>query len=73
MAHRLSVEQMAREIGVDSLAFISIDGLYRALGKPGRDAAAPHYCDACFSGDYPIALPDQGIDTDRQLSLLAVN
>lgn len=73
MAHRLSVEQMAREIGVDSLAFISIDGLYRALGKPGRNAAAPHYCDACFSGDYPIALPDQGIDTDRQLSLLAVN
>jgi amidophosphoribosyltransferase len=71
MAHRLTVEQMAREIGVDSLAFISIDGLYRALGKPGRNAAAPYYCDACFTGDYPIELPDRGIGTERQLSLLA--
>ena len=62
---------MAREIGVDSLAFISIDGLYRALGKPGRNAAEPYYCDACFTGDYPIELPDRGINTDRQLSLLA--
>ena len=71
MAHRLTVAEMAREIGVDSLAFISIDGLYRALGKPGRNAAEPYYCDACFTGDYPIELPDRGINTDRQLSLLA--
>ena len=41
-------------IGVDSLAFISIDGLYRAMGKPGRDAGSPQFCDACFTGDYPI-------------------
>jgi amidophosphoribosyltransferase len=52
------VAQMAELIGADSLAFISIDGLYRALGKPGRDAAKPAYCDACFTGDYPIPLPD---------------
>jgi amidophosphoribosyltransferase len=56
---------------VDSLAFISIDGLYRALGKPDRDAARPHYCDACFTGDYPIALPDKADNSERQLSLLA--
>ncbi len=62
---------MADLIGADSLAFISIDGLYRALGKPGRDPAQPHYCDACFTGDYPIALPDQADNADRQLSLLA--
>ena len=61
---------MAALIGVESLAFISIDGLYRALGKDGRDAARPHYCDACFSGDYPMALPDQGDNAERQLSLL---
>jgi amidophosphoribosyltransferase len=71
LASSHSVEQMADLIGVDSLAFISIDGLYRALGKAGRDTAAPHYCDACFTGDYPISLPDQADNSDRQLSLLA--
>ena len=71
LAARYSIEEMAAQIGVDSLAFVSIDGLYRAVGKPGRDPAAPYYCDACFTGDYPIALPDQGDNADRQLSLLA--
>src|ERR1700722_13316537 len=65
------VSQMARLIGADSLAFISIDGLYRALGKDGRDPDQPFYCDACLTGDYPIALPDQADNADRQLSLLA--
>jgi amidophosphoribosyltransferase len=65
------VEQMAALIGADSLAFVSIDGLYRALGKAGRDPEKPFYCDACFTGDYPIALPDQADNGDRQLSLLA--
>ena len=71
LAARHSVDEMARLIGADSLAFISIDGLYRALGKDHRDEAAPHYCDACFTGDYPVALPDQADNADRQLSLLA--
>jgi amidophosphoribosyltransferase len=71
LAALLSVDEMADQIGVDSLAFISIDGLYRALGKRDRDPARPHYCDACFTGDYPIALPDQADNSDRQLSLLA--
>ena len=64
--------EMARIIGVDSLAFISLDGLYRALGKPGRDPAKPAYCDACFTGDYAIPLTDAGDNQDRQLSLLHV-
>jgi amidophosphoribosyltransferase len=64
------VDQMAKLIGADSLAFVSIDGLYRALGKAGRDPDKPFYCDACFTGDYPIALPDQADNADRQLSLL---
>ena len=71
LASSHSIEEMAALIGVDSLAFISIDGLYRALGKTGRDPATPHYCDACFTGDYPISLPDQANNADRQLSLLA--
>ena len=63
---------MAKLIGADSLAFISIDGLYRALGKTeGRDPERPMYCDACFTGVYPVPLPDQADNADRQLSLLA--
>jgi amidophosphoribosyltransferase len=71
LAARHSVEEMAQMIGVDSLAFISIDGLYRALNHDGRNEARPQYCDACFTGDYPIALPDMADNIPRQLSLLA--
>jgi amidophosphoribosyltransferase len=71
LAAQYNVEEMARFIGVDSLAFISMDGLYRAMGEDGRDNARPQYCDACFSGDYPIRLTDQdGVDKPAQLSFL---
>ncbi len=73
LAANHTVEEMAELIGADSLAFISIDGLYRALGKEGRDPAGPYYCDACFTGDYPISLPDQQDGTDRQLNLIAAH
>ena len=66
-----SVDEMAALIGADSLAFISNDGLYRALGHQGRDNTAPQYCDACFTGEYPVALPDMADNDTRQLSLLA--
>jgi amidophosphoribosyltransferase len=72
LASRMSVEEMAGHIGVDSLAFISTDGLYRAMGFAERDADSPQFCDACFTGDYPTKLTDRedGVD-DRQLSLLS--
>ena len=54
------LDAMARIIGVDSLAFLSLDGLYRAVGGAIRDPALPQYCDACFSGDYPTSLEDVG-------------
>ncbi|NIJ08626.1 amidophosphoribosyltransferase [Sphingomonas vulcanisoli] len=67
LAARMTVEEMAAYINADSLAFVSVDGLYRALGEQGRDALKPSHCDACFTGDYPtpltdhddIAVPDQ--------------
>ena len=71
LAARHSVAEMAALIGADSLAFISQDGLYRALGHNGRNAEQPQYCDACFTGDYPIALPDMANADTRQLSLLS--
>jgi amidophosphoribosyltransferase len=57
LAAQMSVEQMRDYINADSLAFISIEGLYRALGQE-RDAAQPQRCDACFTGAYPTSLTD---------------
>jgi len=67
-----NVEEMGRLLGVDSLAFVSIDGLYRAMGEHNRNPDKPQFCDACFTGDYPIALTDRdGGSVQAQLSLLA--
>ncbi len=72
LAHAHTVEEMAAFIGVESLAFISTEGLYRALGEQGRNLAQPQYCDACFTGDYPIALTDHDNKNGQcELSLLA--
>ena len=55
IASYMSAEEIAKEIGADSLAFISDDGLYRAMGfEQGRNKECPQFCDACFSGDYPV-------------------
>ncbi len=60
LAANMTPEEMRDWIGVDSLAFVSLDGLYRAVGEAeGRNKARPQYCDACFSGDYPVAPFDQ--------------
>jgi amidophosphoribosyltransferase len=72
LAHAMTVEEMRLHIKADSLAFVSIDGLYRATGEAKRNSAQPQFCDACFSGDYPIELSDIiGGRKDAQLSLLA--
>ncbi|MBL8832651.1 MAG: amidophosphoribosyltransferase [Rhodospirillales bacterium] len=74
LASKNDVAAMARIIGVDSLAFISIDGLYRAMGEPGRDPKAPRFCDACFTGEYPTRLTDieERGDNPVQASLLEI-
>lgn len=59
LAANYSLEAMAELIGVDSLAFLSMDGLYHAVANIKRDAKNPQYCDACFTGDYAIALVDK--------------
>jgi amidophosphoribosyltransferase len=60
LAATMSEEQMRDFVGVDSLKFVSLDGLYRACGEPGgRDTRQPQFCDACFSGDYPIRPSDR--------------
>lgn len=60
LAATMSEEEMREHLAVASLKFISLDGLYRASGvAEGRDADAPKYCDACFSGEYPVTPRDQ--------------
>ncbi|MBV2360709.1 amidophosphoribosyltransferase [Thalassococcus sp. CAU 1522] len=60
LAATMSEDEMREHLGVDSLKFISLDGLYRAVGEAsGRNAVQPQYCDACFSGEYPVEPADQ--------------
>ncbi|HBZ45544.1 MAG TPA: amidophosphoribosyltransferase [Maritimibacter sp.] len=55
LAANMSEDEMCEHLAVDSLKFISLDGLYRAAGEAnGRDPEQPAYCDACFSGEYPV-------------------
>ena len=58
LAARMDVQEMTKFIVADSLAFVSIDGLYRAVGEASRNNACPQHCDACFTGDYPTRLTD---------------
>ena len=73
LAAQNSLEEMCAHIGADSLAFLSVDGLYKAMGYPeGRNAERPQFTDHCFTGDYPTGLTDQqGDEKLHQLSLLA--
>lgn len=69
-----SVAAMAKYIGADSLKFLSIDGLYRAVGGEDRNAARPQFTDHYFTGDYPTRLLDKNAETSGlKLSVLASN
>jgi amidophosphoribosyltransferase len=67
-----TLEEMRQFIGVTSLSFISIEGVYRSTGFAGRDSHRPQFTDHCFTGDYPTHLTDiTGESAKQQLSLLA--
>src|SRR3546814_17729368 len=59
LAAKMNLDEMTNYIQADSLAFVSIDGLYKALGETHRADIRPSHCDACFTGDYPTTLTDQ--------------
>jgi amidophosphoribosyltransferase len=73
LAANHDVEGMRRFIGADSLAFLSVDGIYRAMGFDRRDPLRPQFTDHCFTGEYPTPLTDRSGEapSPRQLSLLA--
>ncbi len=56
IASGLTIEEICSHIGADSLAFVSLEGLTMASAQP-----ADNLCRACFTGDYPIALPEQDL------------
>ncbi|MDL2399962.1 amidophosphoribosyltransferase [Rhizobium mayense] len=69
-----SLKAMCDFIGADSLEFLSIDGLYRAVGGSPRDNAQPQFTDHYFTGDYPTRLLDRESTSNvRKLSVLASN
>ncbi|MEM6382412.1 MAG: amidophosphoribosyltransferase [Pseudomonadota bacterium] len=73
IAARQTVNEIAASIGVDSLAFLGIDGLYRALGEARRNSDIPQFCDACFSGDYPTTLTDCAEKTQSHHRLVEID
>ena len=71
LAARMTEDEMRDFIGVDSLKFVSLDGLYRAAGEAGgRNPVQPQFCDACFSGEYPVA-PSDMIEAGFELKATA--
>jgi amidophosphoribosyltransferase len=52
IAHERSVEEIAQELGANSLAYLSMEGVYEAVGGSAED-----HCDACFTGSYPLGEP----------------
>jgi len=64
------LDGMRTVIGADTLAFLSIDGLYRAMGCERRDPDRPQFTDHCFTGDYPTPLTDLAVATPRRLAML---
>ncbi len=72
LAANMTLDEMRDFMEADSLAFLSVDGIYRAIGLGERDDRAPQFTDHCFTGDYPTNLTDYGGEpVPRQLSLLA--
>lgn len=71
MASKYSVEEIRQHIGADSLAYISLDGMYNAVGNADRNNEAPQYCDACFTGEYPVDLIDhENNHTNAEVTVL---
>ncbi|WP_294201978.1 phosphoribosyltransferase family protein, partial [uncultured Sphingomonas sp.] len=70
LAAKLDLGGMTDFIHADSLSFVSIEGLYKALNAARGDK--PSYCDACFTGDYPTTLTDHDESaTVDQFAMLA--
>jgi amidophosphoribosyltransferase len=66
IAHKRSIQEIADELDADSLAYLSLEGVYEAIGTPAED-----HCDACFTGRYPLG-DDEDADGKSALEDIAV-
>ncbi len=74
IASNLSIKEIQHKLGLNSLQFLSIKGLYNAMGHKNRNDTSPQYTDHCFTGDYPTELTDRDSgNLLSQLSLLSDN
>jgi amidophosphoribosyltransferase len=60
-----SIPEIVRFITADSLGYLSLEGIYKAVGRERND-----YCDACFSGDYLVALPNREAEAPPSLRIV---
>jgi amidophosphoribosyltransferase len=67
IAHGRSVQEIADELDADSLAYLSMEGVYEAVGTPAED-----HCDACFTGHYPLGDDPEQADGKFTLEEIAV-
>jgi amidophosphoribosyltransferase len=73
LASNMSLDEMTKYIGVKTLGFLSIEGIYKAMGYSKRNNLVPEFTDHYFTGEYPIVPLDQTNRDrkDNQLSLLS--
>ena len=62
IASNLSIDEIKEKLGLNSLQFLSIKGLYNAMGYSERNEHSPQYTDHCFTGDYPTELEDRDLE-----------
>ena len=63
VAHERTIDEICEHLGADSLAYLSLDGVYEAVGTPAED-----HCDACFTGRYPLGEGGSGKYALEQLA-----
>ena len=73
LASKLDLEGMRKYVGANTLKFLSIEGLYKAMGYENRNSTYPQFTDHCFTGDYPVE-PTDANNKDfkkKRISLMA--
>ena len=63
IAHKLDTRAICERIGADSLDYLSLPGMLEAIVE--TTGFKNSFCTACFSGDYPIDIPDWLFEPDR--------
>jgi len=73
LAANKNISEMTKYIGVNTLSFLSIEGLYKSMGFKNRNNNSPQFTDHCFTGDYPVIPVDKVLDKlkHNQLSFLS--